>query len=64
MNTKRVTIRNMDQCVYREARQIVRDNPHESMGTFVSTALHEYIESLPFEGEELHQGHQSDVVSI
>tara|TARA_R110002074_G_scaffold42620_1_gene111972 strand:- start:409 stop:582 length:174 start_codon:yes stop_codon:yes gene_type:complete len=51
MEPARITIRNIDPEVLQEARQIVRDNPQETMGSFVSTALYEFIESLPFENE-------------
>ena len=47
----RTTIRGIDPDVLAEARQIVRENPGLTMGEFVSEALGDYIESLPFEDE-------------
>ena len=47
----RTTIRGIDPDVLAEARQIVRENPGLTMGAFVSDALADYIESLPFEDE-------------
>ena len=47
----RKTIRGIDPNIYAEARQIVRDNPGETLGSFVSDALEFYIESLPYHEE-------------
>lgn len=47
MNRK--TIRGIRPEIYAEARQIVRDNPTETLGSFVSDALEFYIESLPYD---------------
>lgn len=52
MQQKRTTIRNIDDTILAEARAIVRDNRHETMGTFVSSALEAFIESLPFDDDE------------
>lgn len=43
----RVTIRGVERHLLDEARQIVRYNRYETMGSFVSSALELYIDSLP-----------------
>ena len=52
MKENRITIRNIDPEVLEEAREIVRTNRHETMGTFFSDALAAYIEMLPEEEED------------
>lgn len=52
MKDNRTTIRNIAPDVLEEAREIVRANRHETMGSFVTDALVSYIDSLP-EGEDL-----------
>lgn len=47
----RVTIRGVDRHLLDEARQIVRDNRYETMGSFISSALELYIDTLPVADE-------------
>lgn len=51
MTDNRTTIRNIDNEILEEARQIVRESPQVTMGTFVSDAIEYYIETLPFVDE-------------
>jgi hypothetical protein len=53
MKENRVTIRNIDPAILAEAREIVRSNRHETMGSFVTDALATYIEMLPDEDVEI-----------
>lgn len=52
MADNRVTIRGIAPEVLSEARQIVRESDGWTMGQFVTAALQEFIESLPFEDDE------------
>lgn len=52
MKDNRVTIRNIDPDILAEAREIVRANRHETMGSFVTDALASYIGMLPDEEED------------
>ena len=49
MLAERITIRGIDRDVYAEARQIVKDNPGLTMGAFITAALEDYIDALPFD---------------
>ena len=53
MTDNRVTIRNIDPAILAEAREIVRANRHETLGSFVTDALVDYIDRLPDEEEEI-----------
>ena len=52
MLAERITIRGIDRDVYAEASQIVKDNPGLTMGAFITAALEEYIDALPFEDDD------------
>ena len=52
MLAERITIRGIDCDVYAEARQIVKDNPGLTMGAFITAALVDYIDALPFEDDD------------
>ena len=52
----RVTIRGIDPDVYAEARQIVEDNPGLTTGAFITAALQDYIDALPFDDEDDSEG--------
>lgn len=52
MGSKRITIRGVDADVFKEARQVVRDNLGLTMGAFITAAIEDYIESLPFEEDD------------
>jgi hypothetical protein len=49
MKDNRTTIRNIQPDILAEAREIVRANRHETMGSFVTDALAIYIEMLPLD---------------
>jgi len=51
MKDNRTTIRGIDPEILEHARQIVRDNFDITMGEFMTEALIEYIDQLPFEEE-------------
>ena len=57
MQPNRITIRNIDEAILAEAREIVRHNRLETMGSFVSSALEAYIEALPFEEDATPDDH-------
>jgi hypothetical protein len=57
MQPNRITIRNIDEAILAEAREIVRHNRRETMGAFVSSALEAYIEALPFEEDATPDDH-------
>lgn len=51
MKDNRTTIRNIQPDILAEAREIVRANRHETMGSFVTDALATYIDLLPVQDE-------------
>lgn len=48
MTDNRTTIRNIDLETLEQAREIVRECSDITMGDFVTDALDQYIETLPF----------------
>lgn len=53
MSDIRTTIRNIDPETLEQAREIVREGSDLTMGDFITDALDLYIETLPYEDEEL-----------
>ncbi|WP_071676032.1 hypothetical protein [Nioella nitratireducens] len=55
MKDNRTTIRNIQPDILAEAREIVRANRHETMGSFVTDALATYIDLLPVQDDDVEE---------